>query len=452
MVSAPADTSRPADVAPPADGEPTPARRETSSTPPAGRPRLRRPDLAPFRDRLRRTSPILAYPAALILLVLTFSSVDIVTPALPTVRDALGMSGTAAGLIISLFYIGRLLMSVPAGIMVDRLGAPRTAAIGGLVMAAGSVAAATATTDAVLLGARVVQGLALAMLISAFMLSIVRARPARGVAIMIINVGAGSGTVLGLVASGLLTGLLSWRAVFWTVAALSVAMVAVALVTPRRRGLATHPAGQFDPSIVDRNHASVRALAAPIGLNLIIQAGFGVFQVAFPLYVAWRFDLSNSEIGTLLLVTTGTHIASSVLTGRLIGRHGAAIVIPFGMLMGAICLAGILVMPTPLWLVPWLAPYAGGMVACNMAAQDLLLGMAGRGPRAVTLARLSTDVAQVVGPFLVGVLIDVAGYRWPIAIMAGLLALGVSIAVRVIVLEVRAAASAPEPSPNPVSA
>ncbi|CAA9575154.1 MAG: hypothetical protein AVDCRST_MAG33-2966 [uncultured Thermomicrobiales bacterium] len=401
----------------------------------------RRPPLAPFRDRLRRTSPILAFPAALVILGLTFGSVDIITPALPTVRDALGMNGTTAGLIISLFYIGRLIMSVPAGIMVDRYGAPIVAAAGGLIMATGSVLAAVSTADLVLLSARVIQGFALAMLISSFMLSVVRARPGRGVALMIINVGAGLGTVCGLIASGVLTSAFSWAAVFWAVALLSVAIIAVALISPRRRGLATHPANTLDPAIVDQNHAPLRTLLAPIGLNLIIQGAYGVFQVAFPLYAAWRFDASGSEIGTLLLVTTGTHIACSVITGRLIHRHGAAIVIPFGMAIGAVCLVGMLFMPSPLWLVPWLAPYAGGMVACNIAAQDLLLGMAGRGPRAVTLARFSTDLAQVVGPFLVGVIIDLAGFRPPIAIMAGLLALGVTIAVRVVIRETRHAAS-----------
>lgn len=197
-------------------------------------------------------------------------------------------------------------------------------------MATGSVLAAVSTADLVLLGARVIQGFALAMLISAFMLSVVRARPGRGVALMIINVGAGLGTVCGLIASGVLTSTFSWNAVFWAVAILSVVIVAVALVTPRRRGLATHPANTLDPAIVDQNHAPLRGLLAPIGLNLIIQGAYGVFQVAFPLYAAWRFDAGGSEIGTLLLVTTGTHIACSVLTGRLIAQHGAAIVIPFG--------------------------------------------------------------------------------------------------------------------------
>ncbi len=375
---------------------------------------------------------------------MTFGSVDIITPALPTVRDALGMNGTTAGLIISLFFIGRLIMSVPAGIMVDRLGAPVTAAIGGLVMLIGSTLAALALSDVVLLAARVVQGLALAMLISSFMLSVVRARPGRGVALMIINVGAGLGTVCGLVASGLLTSAFEWNAVFWAVAFLSVVIVVVALITPRRRGFATHPANTLDPAIIDQDHAPLRTLFAPMGLNLIIQGAYGVFQVAFPLYAAWRFDASGSEIGTLLLVTTFAHIGCSVLTGRLIARHGAAIVIPFGMAIGAVCLTGMLFMPSPIWLVPWLAPYAGGMVACNIAAQDLLLGMAGRGPRAVTLARFSTDLAQVIGPFLVGVIIDLAGYRVPIGIMAGLLVLGVAMAVRVALHDAR---TAPIPIP-----
>ncbi|HEV2527424.1 MAG TPA: MFS transporter [Thermomicrobiales bacterium] len=389
------------------------------------------PTPSPKRRRLRPTSAILGFPAALIILGITFSSVDIVTPVLPTVRDALGMNGTSAGLIISLFFLGRLIMSVPAGILVDRFGAPLVAAAGGLVMAIGSGISALASTDILLLASRVVQGAALAMLISAFMLSIVRARPGRGAALAIINVGAGLGTVAGLVASGVLTGLFSWNAVFVAVALLSLVIVVVALVTPRRRGLATHPANELDPEIIERVTVPTRDLVTPMGLNLIIQGGYGVFQVAFPLYAAWRFDASTGLIGSLLLVSTATHIACAVLTGRLINRHGASIVIPFGMLLGGIGLIGMLMMPSAVWLIPWLFPYAGGMVACNIAAQDHLLGVAGRGPRAVTLARFSTDLAQVLGPFLVGVLVDLSGYRTPFVVMAALLAAGMVVAARV---------------------
>lgn len=65
--------------------------------------------------------------------------------------------------------------------------------------------------------------------------------------------------------------------------------------------------------------------------------------------------------------------------------------------------------------------------------------MAGRGPRAVTLARFTTDLARVIGPFLVGVIIDLAGYRVPIGIMAGLLAIGVAMAVQFAVADTRTA-------------
>lgn len=43
----------------------------------------------------------------------------------------------------------------------------------------------------------------------------------------------------------------------------------------------------------------------------------------------------------------------------------------------------------------------------------------------------------LIGPFLVGVIIDLAGNRVPIAIMAGLLAIGVAIAVEFAVTDAR---------------
>jgi hypothetical protein len=70
------------------------------------------------------------------------------------------------------------------------------------------------------------------------------------------------------------------------------------------------------------------------------------------------------------------------------------------------------------------------MVTANMSAADVLLDRAGRGTRAVTLSRLATDIAQVVGPAAVGLLLDVVGYATPIALLAAALVGGGIVAAR----------------------
>lgn len=385
---------------------------------------------AALRSRALRVTPILLFPVSIAAFVLTFVSVDLMTPAIPAVRDALRLSGTTAGMVVSLYFIGRLVMSLPAGMLVDRIGARWTMALGAAVMIAGSALCAVADNAPVLLAGRFIQGVALAMLLASIMLSIVRARPGDGAAVMIMNVSSGTGSAVGLIASGALIGAFDWPGVFLGGGALALGMLVLALAFPATAGYSRHPANQLDPTIVDQSRVPLLKLMTPMALNLLVQGAYGVFMVALPLYAAWRFDASSSRIGALLITNMVTHVAMAIVTGWLIRRYRAARIIPFGLAVAVIGLIGILTVPRDLLLIPFLACWAGGMVAANMSAADLLLDRGGRGPRAVTLSRLTTDIAQVVGPAVVGVVVDLVGYPAPLAMLAALLVGGGGLAVR----------------------
>src|SRR4029453_3418766 len=60
----------------------------------------------------------LPFVIAFALQILTFWTVDIVSPAVPDIKDDLAMSATGAGLIFSLFFAGRLAASFPAAFLV----------------------------------------------------------------------------------------------------------------------------------------------------------------------------------------------------------------------------------------------------------------------------------------------------------------------------------------------
>ena len=55
--------------------------------------------------------------ATLLILGLAYWCVDIVSPALPVVRESLGLNATAAGLVMSAFFGGRLLANLPAALL-----------------------------------------------------------------------------------------------------------------------------------------------------------------------------------------------------------------------------------------------------------------------------------------------------------------------------------------------
>ena len=90
--------------------------------------------------------------------ILTFWTVDIVAPATPEIKNDLGLSATGAGLIFSLFFFGRLVSNFPAAYLLERIGTVATAMIGGVLVCGGSILASMATSQALLLPARVFQG------------------------------------------------------------------------------------------------------------------------------------------------------------------------------------------------------------------------------------------------------------------------------------------------------
>ena len=226
--------------------------------------------IEPEEIRTERKSaplPFISFGFALALVCGTIWANDLVSPALPAIKDDFWLSAKGMGLIVSFLFIGRLLGNFPAMRFLETLGAPSTGSIGGLVLVAGSVTNARAPKPEVLYAGRVLQGVGISLLVNAGMRSILFARPGRGDAMTIYGIASTSGSVLGLVSSGLLTGVFGWRSIFALAAGLGVAvlpcLVADPLVVQRR--LCEVLEGWSTPDVpVNAVFASARFLAPKV--------------------------------------------------------------------------------------------------------------------------------------------------------------------------------------------
>ncbi|HEY1919247.1 MAG TPA: MFS transporter [Streptosporangiaceae bacterium] len=171
----------------------------------------------------------------------------IVTVALPHIQTALGFSGSGLEWVVNAYALtlgGLLLLGGRAG---DLLGRRRMFVAGLLLFSAASLAGGFATSAAWLLAARAVQGVggaivapnALALIATTF-----PEGPRRSRAMGIYSAMSVAGTVVGLIAGGLLVTYASWRWVLFVNVPIGIA---VALAAPRvlpaapaRRG------GRFD--------------------------------------------------------------------------------------------------------------------------------------------------------------------------------------------------------------
>src|SRR5215210_4337454 len=199
-----------------------------------GRAQASRPNAIEATD-----SSSLPQVISLAILLFAYWCVDIVSPALPAIQESLALSATGAGLIFSVFFAGRLITNLPAAWLVERVGPKWTAVAGSSALLLGSGLAAVAASQATLLPARGIQGVGVALLATAGLLSVLRALPGGGAAMTAFNLSSGTGGSAGLLTGGYLTAELGWRAVFWLSTVVSGVLLAGSLLTRMRAAAAT---------------------------------------------------------------------------------------------------------------------------------------------------------------------------------------------------------------------
>lgn len=366
-----------------------------------------------------RVPTTLPLAVSVLVISLTYWCVDIVSPALPTIQQSLSLSATGAGLVFSVFFAGRLVTNLPAAWIAERTGPRWTAVCGAAVLLVGSLCAGIAATEVMLLAARVVQGAGVAILATAGLLSVLRARPGSGAAMTAFNVSSGVGSSAGLLSGGFLATEIGWQAVFWLSALVAALLMLSALLT---RATAT-PRQPTEPVAGDARMGAVStryAEAGAVGANLLVYANYAIWIVALPLLGAERFDFNPGQVGLMLLFVNVVHFASALPIGVGIRRIGAMPALAAG--FGVVGVGTLLVplAPDVPWLILPMTLYAIGQVAGNSAAGDLILRLGGGGGRAVGAVRLSSDVGLVVGPAAAGALTDVAGVEAPFVVVGAL--------------------------------
>lgn len=355
---------------------------------------------------------MLGYAICLAVLGLSFWVVDTPSAALPVIRDDLGLSATVAGMVVSFFFIGRLVANIPAAWLVDRGGPKRTVLTGAALLLVGSVLAAIAPSPPPLLVARVFQGSGVAFLATAALLSILRARPAGGAAMTAFNVSAGIGGAFGLVIGGFLTGAIGWRSVFWQSALISAVLLAIGIFAKERPAGLKSEAEETAQATAGLSHARgllVFALAA----NFLVYTNYCIWAVGVPLYSAEVLNASPERLGQLLVVISTVHLLGAFVVGRRVRVNGPYPVLATGMLLVAVGVFSAIAISSTLGLLLPMVLYALGEVSGNISAGDLVLRLGGGAGKAVGMVRLTSDLGMVLGPILAGVLADHYGVRAP---------------------------------------
>ena len=381
------------------------------------------------------SSSALPHWISLAILLFAYWCVDIVSPALPAIQESLALSATGAGLVFSVFFAGRLVTNLPAAWLVERVGPKWTAVAGSAALVLGSGLAAVAASQATLLPARGLQGVGVALLATAGLLSVLRALPGGGAAMTAFNLSTGVGGSAGLLSGGYLTAELGWRAVFWLSTVVSGVLLAGSLLA-RMRATVSRAARTTREETSATVHPSRSGEVAAVAANLLVFVNYSIWVVSLPLLGAEKFGFDAGQVGMMLLFVNVIHLASAIPIGGIIRKAGAARALAIGFGVGGAGLLLVPFAPSAPWLLVPMALYAVGQVAGNSSAGDLILRLGGGGGRAVGAVRLSSDIGLVAGPAAVGALADAAGVAAPFAVL-GVVALGAMATVTLVARQVQ---------------
>ena len=339
-----------------------------------------------------------------------------VAPLLPSFKDELGLSKTAAGVLTAAYPAGTFAGALPGGWLAARWGVKPTLLLGLLLLGTTSLVFAFADTIVVLDAARFVQGIGGACMWAAGMAWLVSASPPDrrgemiGAALSAAIVGVLLGPVLGGAAS-----VLSPEAVFSSVAVVAAVLGVWAW---------SMPTVQPEPSPGIR--AMLRALRRPavmIGFWLFtIPALFsGVIEVLVPLHMD-DLGASATTIGAVFLFAAAVEAVLSPIAGRLSDSAGRMAPIRVG-LMGATVAAVLLPLPHTVVLVGLAVAatvaalatfWAPGMALLSDAAEDAGLDQA----LAFAISNLAWALGHVFGAGVGGAVADATADAVPYAALA----------------------------------
>jgi len=338
------------------------------------------------------------------------------------IRDDLGLTLAQAGSFLSAYYIGPIVMSLPAGTMADQWGIARTLILGQVVIAGGLVAASASGSYGTLIALMMLAGVGYGMLNPTSTKAVMAWFPPsqRATVVGLKQVGLPFGGALGAAALPALALAVGWRtAIVVSAALIAVAAVACALVYRDPPDL---------PPPAPHARAAVGAVLRTrdlwlVALSTLVFAGMQTVWMAFlVLYLKDVVGLSLLSASRYLALAQIAGMAGRIVFGVLSDRtfHGrrrpTLVLAGCGSTLCSIAIAFTGPGASPLVLAPLALVFGFAGIGWNGVQHTLMAELAG--PRsagtAVGLGLAISSLGVTVAPPIFGWCVEwVGGYRTP---------------------------------------
>lgn len=361
-------------------------------------------------------------------------------PSLPLYAQSFGVPAAAIGMAVAVYGLARFVVALPAGKFADLMGRRPTIALGGLISGLGNLWCAYASSYPEFLIARFVAGFGAGLIVTTGHVVLADiSTPERRGRILAIYQGTFIFAVgIGPLPGGLLAEHYGLGAPFiGTGCASLLAMVVAWFVVPETREFA-------------RGRAASAGVAPPFATQLrlmISQAGFmlvcliafmnafvrtgGLFSIV-PILAGVTYGMSTGEVGFAMVLGSVAGLVAAYPAGALSDRFGRkAIIVPSTIMTGATMLL-FSYAPSALWFgvafVLWgIASSVGGAAPAAYAGDSAPGGM---NAAALSTYRMTGDAGYVLGPLVVGLIVDLYSPTFALLITAVMIILaGISFAI-----------------------
>ncbi|WP_247002129.1 MFS transporter [Halosolutus gelatinilyticus] len=374
--------------------------------------------------------------------------VPLVSPTLPVVRDAFGVSDATASLLISAYFVAGIVLSPFIGALADRLGRRLVLGTSLVVFGLAGGAIVFAPSFAAVLLVRVVQGTASAGIFVATITIVgetfedTQRNAVLGVNNAVLSVGAAIFPVVG----GALVAI-SWDAPYLLyLLAIPLGAVAWIVLDEPARSDADRDAGSTGGSTestadtdgsVTLDAAYVRGVLAAVGTTGVVAMFvatfaaelllFGAILTAVPFLLTASYGLAPAIVGGILMLAEGVSVVVSAANGRFASRFSNPTIVAtgFGCLAAGLAIA-------------WLAPTVGGITAgcaiigagvglvlpsVDAEVSDLVASRYLAG--ALSLRNSTTFLGRTLGPVAFAAIAATTGYA-PLLLASAVAALAVA--------------------------
>ncbi len=355
-----------------------------------------------------------------------------IVPVLPLYAQAFGVTASAVGLAVAVYGLARFAVAMPTGRLSDALGRRATLALGGLVSAAGNFWCAWAPDFPDFILARFVAGAGAGAIVTTgqVVLADITRPEWRGRAI-----GIYQGVFIFSVGIGPFPG--GWLAETWGLAA---PFAACGLASVIAGGIAWFAVGETRDFAVSRKDAGsapgfLQQLRLIVSKRAFLLVGWVAFINAFtrtgglfmivPIMGVSRLGLGEVQIGFGLALGAVLGLLAAWPTGAAADRFGRkTVIVPATAISGGAMLLFALA-PSYVWFASacalWsVATSIGGAAPAAYAADNAPGGM---NAAAMSSFRMMGDAGYVLGPVLLGAVVDAAGAGAALYLCSGLLVL-----------------------------